>query len=317
MNQAFRELFERDYGDAKVTYDYDGGDFNVKVPFENMMQERFTGSALQVGYTINQNLERYIPKPLLLYMYDETTASFPFNDGSTVTVETEYMPFGQDVLSTNVNYTLNFNAEISTFTLQPEPNTLFAIYYFPYLSNLYKLKNRETTVKTNLPISLLTNLKLNDRLIIRDKRYMINDMKSNLTTGQVDFTLLNDFSPVISGGANVPIDPIQPSDQAQCVDIRVLFPNGVVSATITSLDAGVTITPSSITSEQFVQVCIPQNTNTIGLITKEDDSAYINTEDFIRLRTEEGDPALYTITITYTYAGGATSTNQIFIQQQP
>ena len=103
-----------------------------------MMQERFTGTALQVGYTLNKNLERYIPKPLLLYMYDETTASYPFNDGTTVTVETEYMPFGQDVLDTNVNYTLNFNADISTLLDAVVPNTLFSVYYSPYLIKILK-----------------------------------------------------------------------------------------------------------------------------------------------------------------------------------
>ena len=317
LNQAFRELFERDYGDAKQTFNYDGSDYTIKVPFENMMQERFTGTALQVGYTLNKNLERYIPKPLLLYMYDETTASYPFNDGTTVTVETEYMPFGQDVLDTNVNYTLNFNAEISTFTLQTEPNTLYAIYYQPYLLNLYNLKNRETTVKTNLPISLLTSLELNDRLIIRDKRYMINDMKSNLTTGEVEFVLLNDFSDVLVDTQNKPIDPIQPSDGAQCLDVRILFPNGAVSATVTTSDAGVTITPSTLTTDGTVNVCIPANTDLLKLIVTEDDADNINTEDFIRLRTEEGNVAIYTLLVTYTFADGSTAANQIFIQQQP
>jgi hypothetical protein len=227
------------------------------------------------------------------------------------------MPFGQDVLDTNVNYTLNFNAEISTFTLQTEPNTLYAIYYQPYLLNLYNLKNRETTVKTNLPISLLTNLKLNDRVIIRDKRYMINDMKSNLTTGQVDFTLLNDFSDVISDGNNKPIEPLQPSDGAQCLDVRILFPNGAVSATITTSDAGVTITPSTLTTDGTVNVCIPANTDLLKLIVTEDDADNINTEDFIRLRTEEGNVAIYTLLVTYTFANGSTAANQIFIQQQP
>jgi hypothetical protein len=33
-------------------------------------------------------------------------------------------------------------------------------------------------------------------LIIRDKRYMINEMQSDLTTGDVNFTLINDFAQV-------------------------------------------------------------------------------------------------------------------------
>jgi len=197
------------------------------------------------------------------------------------------------------------------------PNTLFSVYYSPYLSNLYNLKNRETSVKTNLPISLLTNLELNDRLVIRDKRFIINSMSSNLTTGEVNFTLLNDFSDVLVDTQNKPIDPIQPSDGAQCVDVRILLPNGAVSATVSTTDAGVTITPSTLTTDGTVEVCIPANTNTVKLIVTEDDTDNINTEDFIRLRTEEGTVSIYTLTVTYTFADGTTAANQIFIQQQP
>ena len=317
LNQAFRDLFGREYGDVTTQFNYDGGDFKVEVPFENMMQERFTGTDLQVGYTIDHSLNTYVPKPMLLYMYEETATSFKFFNGSTTDTITEYMPFGQDVLDTTNNFTLNFNAEISTLLNQIVPNTLYSVYYEPYLLNLFNLKNRETTVKTNLPISLLTNLKLNDRLIIRDKRYMINDMKSNLTTGEVNFTLLNDFSEVISGGTNVPVDPLQPSDGAQCLDVRILFPNGATSATITTTDTGVTITPSTLTTDGTIEVCIPANADTIGLLVTEDDSAYINTENFRPIRTEEGTVFIYTLLVTYSYPDGSQVQNQIFIQQQP
>jgi len=315
-NTIFRDLTNRGYGNTSENFSYDGGDFKIELPFENMMMQKFTGTNLQIGETINTDGNKYTPKPMIVYMYDELAADWSFNDGSH-TAQSEYMPFGQDLIDSNVNYTLNFNADISTLLNEIVPNTLFSIYYSPYLSNLYNLKNRETTVKTNLPISLLTNLKLNDRLIIRDKRYMINDMKSNLTTGEVNFTLLNDFSEVISGGANVPVDPLQPSDGAQCLDVRILFPNGASSATITTTDAGVTITPSTLTTDGTIEVCIPANTDTIGLLVTEDDSAYINTENFLRLRTEEGNVAIYTLLVTYTYPDGTQVANQIFIQQQP
>ena len=105
--------------------------------------------------------------------------------------------FGQDFYgSDNVEYSLNFAPETSTAYLYPVDQSIFATYYFAYLANLYNLKNRYTTIKAILPISLLTGLKLNDRVIIRDKRYIINDMNMNLTTGEVKFNLLNDFMPV-------------------------------------------------------------------------------------------------------------------------
>jgi hypothetical protein len=77
-------------------------------------------------------------------------------------------------------------------------NGLYSVYYKGYIENLYNKKNRMTSVKAILPISILTALKLNDRLVIRDKRYVINDVKLNLTTGEANLVLLNDFRPVVN-----------------------------------------------------------------------------------------------------------------------
>ena len=316
LNTQFRDLFGREYGDAQIAFDYDGGEYKIEQPFENMQFNRFTNTNLQVGFTIDKDLNSYVPKPMLLYMYDETTTSFKFNTGTGTNTLTEYMPFGQDVKVLTDNFSLNFNAEISTLTGLVEQNTLFATYYFGYLSNLFNLKNRRTTVKTNLPVSLLTELRLNDRVIIRDKRYIIESMKSNLNTGDVDFVLINDFRPVISIG-NVPSEPLIPSDVAQCLDVRILFPNGVVQADVTCSNPSVTITPSTLTSEGTVEVCIPDNPNTTTVLKTEDDLDYINTEDLDRVRTEGGTIELYTLVVTYTFSNGTQTSNQIFIQQQP
>ena len=315
LNTQFRDLFGREYGDSQVAFDYDGGEYKIEQPFENMQFNRFTNTDLQVGFTIDKDLNSYVPKPMLLYMYDETTTSFKFNTGTGINTLTEYMPFGQDVKVLTDNFSLNFNAEISTLTGLVEQNTLFATYYFGYLSNLFNLKNRRTTVKTNLPVSLLTELRLNDRLIIRDKRYIIESMKSNLNTGDVDFVLINDFRPLLP---ELTISqPIKPSDAAQCVDVRILFPNGVVQADVTCSNPSVTITPSTLTSEGTVEVCIPDNPNTTTVLKTEDDLDYINTEDLDRVRTEGGTIELYTLVVTYTFSNGTQTSNQIFIQQQP
>lgn len=320
LNQQFRELFNREYGDAQIQYPYDGGEYKIEQPFENMQFNKFTGTDLQVGYTIDKDFNQYVPKPMLLYMYDETSATFRYDDGSFPTAIqdlTEYMPFGQDMTLNGENYTLNFNAEISTFTLQPEQNTLFAEYYFGYLSNLFSLKNRRTTLKANLPVSLLTSLRLNDRLIIRDRRYIIESMKSNLNSGDVDFVLINDFRPVLSDPDAPQEKPIPIPETANCVDVKILLPLNCVQADVTTSDAGVTITPSTLTSDGFVEVCVPANDNT-NVLKTEDDADYVNTEDLAdRIKTEQNDAVIYTLTVTYTFQNGTTSTTQIYLTQNP
>ena len=317
INKRFFALYNREYGNLEAEFNYDGGEYKIKVPFENLQFSKFASTNLQVGYVLNENLEKYENKPLLLYNTGNFANTFKFYNGSSYETISACQVFGQDLNHENTDYSLNFGNEVSTFLLTPITFGLYGAYYYPYLANLFNLKNRETSVKTILPISLLTNLKLNDRVIIRDKRYVINDMKSNITTGEVNFTLLNDFSPVISDGGSPPIDPLLPSLGSQCLDVRILFPNGAVSAAITTSDAGVTISPSSLTADGIVSVCIPTNTDTLQLIKTEDNADFINTENFIRLRTEQGNVQIYTITVTYTYADGTTVANQIFIQQQP
>jgi hypothetical protein len=137
----------------------------------------------------------YIPKPVILYDYGttQTVSNYHFNDGASTTNHTTANIFGQDTSISSVNYTLNFGAEQSTFTGVVENQSLFNNYYSNYLNNIFGIKSRILKLNGVLPISLLTNLKVNDRVIIRDKRYIINQFTTNLTTGQVQFELLTDF----------------------------------------------------------------------------------------------------------------------------
>jgi hypothetical protein len=255
LNKQFSQLFMREYGNSTYQYSYDGDEFKLDVPFENLLQTKFTGTNLQVGYSLNNEFAPYVPKPVLLYQYDNKAVDFYYNNGSTNLNITNYTPFGQDLYTNLTDYTLNFAPDISTILNQPVQQTLFGTYYFSYLYNLYNLKQRLISVKTILPIGLLTGLKLNDRLVIRDKRYIINSMQSNLTTGEVNFQLILDFRPMVNatqipnvgiagGNINIPID----------------FVNDTFSAMMTSTDSDVVITPDYIESAQLVTVTLPSGT---------------------------------------------------------
>ena len=316
-NTIFRNLTGREYGNAKQQFDYDGGEFKIELPFENMQMQRFQGTNLQIGETIKTDGNKYVPKPMILYQYDQLSADYRFDNGTSTSTLTEYVPFGQDVVVNGENYTLNFNAEISTLTNQVEQNTLFKIYYSGYLLNLYNLKNRKINVKTQLPISLLTGLRLNDRVIIRDKRYIIDTMKSNLTSGQVDFVLINDFRPVLADTQVPQEKPIPIPGTADCANIKIILPNNCIQADITSSDPGVTITPSTLTSDGFVEVCFPANTDSQVLKT-EDDADYVNTEDLAyRIKTEENALNVITLDVEYTFQNGLVQTTQIYLNQNP
>ena len=318
VNRNFFKISNSEYGNMEYQFAYDGDEYVIEVPFENLLFARSektndpTKYAI-FGYALNESFNAYTPKPMLLYLYGESNSlsSHPikFYNGAGHDDITSFAQFGQDLTHLNEKLSLNFGAENSVIHLETIQQGLYAEYYFPYLVNLFNLKNRLVHVKTNLPISLLTNLQLNDRLIIRDKRYIINEMKSNLTTGEVNFSLYLDFRPLTSG------KPYVPSFDAQCLDIPINLIKDAVSATITTSFAGVTITPSTITSSRFIEVCIPENTDTPSNILAENSDSLI-TEEYQNLVTENSSVQVITLTVTYTLTNGQQVANQIQILQQ-
>ena len=282
LNKNFSQTFNRNYGDTTYQYDYDGGEFTVDLPFENLLQTKFNGSQeLQVGYSLNSEFAPYIPKPVLLYQYTNKVSDFKYeNDGGGHSTVTSYTPFGQDLSYNNSDTTLNFSPETSTLLNYPIQNTVFAQYYFSYLFNLYNLKQRLVSVKTILPVGVLTNLKLNDRLIIRDKRYIINDMNTNLTTGEVQFSLYLDFRPIIN---KVPFINIPAGGGSAVTAINI--PNGGITALLTPSAADIALSQTTLTSSQNVTI-------TTGPLTSGD---------------------VYSIDVTFDYANGTQTNDNIFI----
>jgi hypothetical protein len=282
LNKFFSQTFNRNYGNTTYQYNYDGGEFTVELPFENLLQSKFSGyQNLQLGYSLNSEFAPYIPKPVLLYTYDLQDSDFKYaNDGGGHSTITSYIPFGQDLRYNNTDLTLNFAPDTSTLIDIPIEQTLFAQYYFGYLYNLYNLKQRLVTVKTILPVGVLTSLKLNDRLIIRDKRYIINDMNTNLTTGEVQFSLYLDFRPMIN---KVPFINIPASGGSAVTAINI--PNGGITALLTPSAADIALSQTTLTASQNVTI-------TTGTLTS---------------------GSAYSIDVRFDYANGTQTNDNIFI----
>jgi hypothetical protein len=201
VNVGFMSANGVEYGSLLYNTDNDGDEYNIKLPFEDLNFSNLQDK-LQVGYALKTDLTKYIPKPIILYDYNPTALTsltgtdFWFNTnvtGGTSTQHTSYKAFGQELLTGGVTYSLNFNIQQSTLTNEVISNSLYNQYYENYLDNIFDSKARLIKVSGILPTSLLTTLKLNDRLIIRDKRYLINTFTTDLTTGEVQFELLTDF----------------------------------------------------------------------------------------------------------------------------
>ena len=251
----------REFGSVKESFaNYDGGEYKIEVPFENIYFTKEDTADVDeppIAYLLNEStaVDSYDNKPILLYLDQYQSTSFYFNNGSSTSLITSYRPLCNQITYNNVVYSNHFSTEPSAFNGATITNSLYSQYYAGYLQNLFNPKNRLTNVKVLFPISLLTSLKLNDRLIIRDKRYIINEMKVNLTTGDVDLALINDFRPV----ANINI-PIQPATQS-VVEVP-LFPNGFQTFSYQSVIpiSGLVTVTTSTDVDTFRDITIPINT---------------------------------------------------------
>ena len=312
-NEQFYSNNRRYYGDVSLGYEYDGGEFNVKVPFENLVHTQIE-TDLQVGYclTAGPDFKSYLPKPILLYMYEQTTVgSYKLTDGvSTTDTLTTYMPFGQDLLSNGYNYSLNFGKEISSLILDDSPFTLFEIYYENYLTNLFNYKNRLTKVKAIFPTSLITSLKLNDRLVIRDKRYFINSIGSTLTNGEVQLELINDFRKVANNRS------FTVSSSSGTINIPILVPNGVNDVDVTTSSTGVTLgATTNFTSDGTLEVNYSANPDTLFTMINENGDTEI-TENIFEIRSEQGTNFVIDLQLESTYFNGDVTTDNLYIIQE-
>jgi len=274
LNETFEGEYGRNYGQLKEKFDYDGKDFKIKLPFENMLFTKFTGTNLQVSYAVDSASggKSFIPKPVKLFMDElkNTNVSFYFSDGSTATEITQYMPFGQDQVYNLEDHSQNFGFEVSTLKDNAIDKSLYMTFYSSYMMNLFNSKSRKVTVKCILPLNLLATLSLDDNIILRDKKYTIDTMKSDLTTGVVEFVLISNFveekgviatpnAPVPSeaGTLNLPFKMLKPPNATKQFDGG----GGYVTFSATRETQFITLTlPVTHTTERTLDITIPRNT---------------------------------------------------------
>jgi hypothetical protein len=250
--------------------------YEVKLPFENIMFERYTDSTFLTATCWNKDLQAYTPKPLLLYSngieqfkLDGTAIDAYYTDGTTTTDFSQYHRFSNEIAigGTDLSYinTLNWNAEISTWYLQTVTNGLFQRYYSNQIFNLYNQRTRVLKVKGNFTPKLLTSIRLNDRLIVSNKRYIINTMTTDLTTGEVELELLNDFRQI--GGVNIfrrtNIPELEVDNTAQVVEYLIY--KGDLDYFDVKLAAGFLSYPLTTDNDTDItlEVTIPANTSAV------------------------------------------------------
>ena len=194
-------------GNATVGNNFDGPNpiYKVTLPFEHMQMERLVDvnpnfaspqKTIQYGYFVDDNLEAYIGKPLIFYPYkitNGTQISFRDSKTSQSLLTTYYIPSNSlSIISSISRKNINFYLEVNEYTLNTNfTGTLFEENYLQYIQDIFNSKRRLTKLKAYLPLKIIYNLNMNDNVVINNQNYIINNLTTNLITGESNLEILN------------------------------------------------------------------------------------------------------------------------------
>ena len=205
LGEQYRLQNDIGYGDLRADFTFDGEEFDVEVGFDHMLFERLDNlnnglSEINVGKSITRELEPYIGNPYIFYASGTITVSsslarYGYIDMSNSENAKSSFWFASNVNATtaaNVTKTLNFGTEVDPYLLQGFSQGLYNTYWKDYITDLYDTQRRVFKYKAQLPLGIMLALKINDKLTIGERNYIINQLKLNLTTGEAEMELLND-----------------------------------------------------------------------------------------------------------------------------
>ncbi len=209
ISDNFRQSNNKGYGDLELDVsevqnleNIDGQKLEVKSVFENPVFDRLINvedneqTNIQYCPYISRDRNSISGNIFMFYAEKNFLLSNPINfinDGARQVISGNvFMPSHSRSID-NPSFNLNFNAEINEYTYQPMDNTIYDEYWSDYIGDMFSPKRRIFDFKSILPDFLLNQLKLNDRLVIKDRRYIINKITSNLTNRNDKLELINDI----------------------------------------------------------------------------------------------------------------------------
>ena len=184
-----------------ATYDAPEQTYNVQVPYEHLQYERLYSQAgaitdVQYGWCVDDNKDSYIGKPIIFYAIRKTSGTDILLKQAATTnadIDDYWIPSNSQALASGTStQNINFQLEVNEYTEDTAfTGTLFENYYKTYIQNVFNNKRRLTKVKAYLPLKMIYNLKLNDKISLNGYTYKINSITTNLTTGESSLELLN------------------------------------------------------------------------------------------------------------------------------
>jgi hypothetical protein len=202
LGEQYRLQNDIGYGDLRADFAFDGEEFEVEVGFDHMLFERLDDlnngiTTINVGKSITREIEPYIGSPLIFYVASQVRGTSPYayidmTDSENRKTDFHLVSNVNNGTAETVTKTLNFGTEVDPYLLQGFSTGLYNTYWKDYITDLYSTSRRVFQYSGQLPLGLMLALKVNDKLTVGERNYIINQMKLNLTTGEAQLELLND-----------------------------------------------------------------------------------------------------------------------------
>ena len=209
LNIQFEKNNQRGYGDIEKTLTDDAGELldgeslTFELPFEQFVYERLpdlnTGVVTNVQYAaiIDEELEPASPSAHIFYgLYTGVNTSpigFITDTGVRIQLNVNLWTAFHQYPHTQPNYASIFNNEFSEWDGNALNNNLYSRHYNDYIEAIFNIKKRTFNYEAILPLHIITKLKLNDVLKIKENFYRIDKYTYNLLTGKTILNLINSF----------------------------------------------------------------------------------------------------------------------------
>ena len=192
------------YGDLRANFNFDGGELSTESTFEIMRYTKLDDlnggvTGFLVGKSIDKEGDPYIGEPVIFYSPSTINISskpigFLDETGLTDTATNQVYLCGNinNRVAGDVTQMLTYGLNVDPFHEQSFSETLYNQFWEDYITDLYSTSRRVYSMKAKMPFNISAQLRMNDKLNIAGRRYVINEIKINLTTNEATLELLND-----------------------------------------------------------------------------------------------------------------------------
>jgi hypothetical protein len=196
LAQEYRSNFKIDFGaiENKIEGVIATETLDIELPFSNPQFERLLGSEVQYGYIVDKDQQTFDNVPFLFYVFEKELplGGYVGFSGTNYTALTR-VNLPTHAQSLTGGFAFQFNAELNEYNGQLLDRNLYSVFWSDYINDVFSEQRRQFTINAHLPIIISNELKLNDRLIIKGNRYVIDNLETNLLTGVTKLVLLNDI----------------------------------------------------------------------------------------------------------------------------